>query len=106
MYAVIQHGGRQSRVEPGAVVSVDRLAAATGERIAFLQVLFVAGDDGGFTAGAPFIADARVTGVVEGAERGPKIRVFRKKRRKGARRTLGQRATLTRVRITGIETSE
>lgn len=103
MYAVIQSGGRQTRVETGAVVSIDRCAVPAGETIVFDRVLFLSDDDGGFAAGAPFVAGARAVGVVEGAERGPKIRVFRKKRRKAWRRTIGHRAELTRVRITEIE---
>jgi large subunit ribosomal protein L21 len=53
-------------------------------------------------AGAPFVANATVTAVVEGETRGPKIRVFKKKRRKGMRRTKGHRATYTRLRIQEI----
>ncbi len=53
-------------------------------------------------AGAPFVANARVTAVVEGETRGPKIRVFKKKRRKGMRRTKGHRAVYTRVAIKEI----
>jgi large subunit ribosomal protein L21 len=49
------------------------------------------------------VAGARVLGIVEGEARGPKIRVFKKKRRKGMRRTKGHRSTYTRIRITGIE---
>ena len=56
------------------------------------------GDD----PGAPFVANARITAVVEGETRGPKIRVFKKKRRKGMRRTKGHRATYTRLRIKDI----
>lgn len=104
MYAVIQTGGRQLKVEPGAVVSVDRLAVPAGDDVVFDQVLFVAADGGQFTSGAPLVDGARVVGVVDGAVRGPKIRVLRKKRRKAMRRTIGHRAELTRVRITGIET--
>ena len=104
MYAIIQSGGRQVRVEPGAVVTIDHIGMAAGEQITSRQVLFLADDDGSFVAGTPFVSGARVTAVVDGAERGPKIRVFRKKRRKGRRRTLGHRTALTRVRITGIET--
>lgn len=104
MYAVIQSGGRQLKVEPGAVVSVDNLAAPAGDPIVFDHVLFVADGDGKFTAGSPRVDGARVVGVVDGAGQGPKIRVVRKKRRKGMRRTIGHRAKLTRVRITGIET--
>ena len=103
MYAVIQSGGRQLKVEPGAVVSVDHLAAPAGDPIVFDHVLFVAEDDGRFTAGSPLVDGARVVGVVDGASQGPKIRVMRKK---GMRRTTGHRAKLTRVRITGIETGD
>ena len=106
MYAVIQSGSRQMRVEPGAVVSVDTLAAPAGGDVVFDQVLFVAGDGGQFTAGSPLVDGARVLGVVDGAAQGPKIRVLRKKRRKAMRRTIGHRARFTRVRITGIETGE
>ena len=106
MYAVIRSGGRQLRVEPGAVVAVDHLAAPAGDPVVFDDVLFVAGDDGRFTAGAPTVDGARVVGVVDGDSQGPKVRVLKKKRRKGMRRTTGHRAKLTRVRITGIETGE
>jgi len=66
------------------------------------QVLFIEKDGGEVLAGAPFVANAKVVAVVEGEVRGPKIRVFKKKRRKGMRRTKGHRAVFTRVRITDI----
>ena len=66
------------------------------------QVLLVEKDGGEVLAGAPFVANARIVGVVEGESRGPKIRVFKKKRRKGMRRTKGHRAIYTRVRIKDI----
>ena len=103
MYAIVQSGGRQVRVEAGSVVTVDRLGQQVGDEVIFDRVLFVDGDEGSFVAGAPYIPKARVTGVVDSQDRGPKIRVFRKKRRKAWRRTLGHRTALTRVRITGIE---
>ena len=53
-------------------------------------------------AGAPFVAGARVVAVVDGIARGPKIRVFKKKRRKGMRRTKGHRTTFTRVTVKDI----
>ena len=62
-------------------------------------------DDGGFVTGAPHVAGAKVTGVVDGVVQDKKIRVFTKKRRGGMRRTLGHRTQWTRVRITGIETA-
>ena len=54
-------------------------------------------------AGAPFVANAKVGGVVDGEARGPKLRVFKKKRRKGFRKTRGHRSIFTRVRITDIQ---
>jgi large subunit ribosomal protein L21 len=66
------------------------------------QVLLVEKDGGEIMAGAPFVANARVKAIVEGETRGPKIRVFKKKRRKGMRRTTGHRAFYTRVKITDI----
>jgi large subunit ribosomal protein L21 len=104
VFAIIQSGGRQHRVEPGAVVTVDRLdGVQPGDQLTIDTVLLVSRDGGEVVAGAPFVANARVTGVVDGESRGPKIRVFMKKRRKGSRRTHGHRSTYTRVRITGID---
>ena len=103
MYAIIQAGGRQIKVSPGATVQVDGTAGESGANVTFEQVLFLAKDGGELVAGAPFVAGAKVVGVVDGEARGPKIRVFKKKRRKGERRTKGHRAVYTRVRITDIQ---
>ena len=105
MFAIIESGGRQVRVEEDALVTVDRLDKEVGDEVVFDRVLFVAGD-GRFRSGAPYVPSATVTGVVDALDRGPKIRVFRKKRRKAWRRTLGHRTALTRVRITGISGAE
>ena len=103
MFAIIQSGGRQVKVAPGSVITVDHFTAEPGQEVAIEQVLFVEKEGGEMLAGAPFVANAKVTGVVDGEERGPKIRIFKKRRRKGFRKTQGHRATFTRVRITGIE---
>jgi large subunit ribosomal protein L21 len=102
MYAIVQAGGRQHRMTPGAVVVVDGTAGQPGAELTFEQVLLVETDDGEIVAGAPFVANARIVAVVDGETRGPKIRVFKKKRRKGMRRTKGHRAMTTRVRIKDI----
>ncbi len=104
VYAIIQARGRQLKVTPGAVVLVDGTAGDPGAQVAFDQVLMVEKDAGELVAGAPFVANARVIGVVDGEARGPKLRVFKKKRRKGFRKTRGHRSTFTRVRITEIVT--
>ena len=102
MYAIVQDRGRQFRVTPGALVTIDGHAGDQGAELTFDQVLLVEKDGGEVLAGAPFVADARIVAIVEGEARGPKIRVFKKKRRKGMRRTKGHRATYTRVRIKEI----
>jgi large subunit ribosomal protein L21 len=102
MYAIVQTPGRQLRVTPGAFVVLDGTAGEPGAELTLDQVLLVETDGGEVMAGAPFVANARVVGVVAGEARGPKIRVFKKKRRKGMRRTKGHRATYTRVRVTDI----
>ena len=102
MYAIIQSGGRQVKVTPGATVDVDHFAAQAGEEVSVTNVLFVATDAGDIMAGTPFVAGARVLAVVEGESRGPKIRVFKKKRRKGMRRTRGHRSIYTRVLVKEI----
>ena len=91
-------------MEPDQLIDIDRLGAATGAEIIFDQVLLVSQDDGSVVAGSPIVAGARVVGIVDEHARGPKIRVFRHKRRKGMRRTRGHRRDLTRVRITNIAT--
>ena len=103
MYAIIQARGRQIKVSPGAVIEVDGTAGEEGAAFTFEQVLLVEGDAGDIVAGAPYVANAKVLGVIDGESRGPKIRVFKKKRRKGFRKTRGHRSTFTRVRITDIQ---
>jgi large subunit ribosomal protein L21 len=103
VYAIIQSGGRQVKVGPGMYVTVDRVeGVSAGDQVTIDQVLLVGKDGGEVLAGSPFVANARVVALVEGESRGPKIRVFRKKRRKGFRRTKGHRSTLTRVLIKEI----
>ncbi|HEY7055113.1 MAG TPA: 50S ribosomal protein L21 [Vicinamibacterales bacterium] len=102
MFAIIQSGGRQVKVAPGTVIEVDRFNARPGDEVSIDRVLFLEKDGGEVIAGAPFVANVKVVGVVDGESRGPKIRVFKKKRRKGMRRTKGHRSTMTRVRVTAI----
>jgi large subunit ribosomal protein L21 len=102
MYAIIQAAGRQVKVSPGASFRIDGAAGEPGRELTLDQVLLVEKDGGDVIVGAPFVPSARITAVVEGDARGPKIRVFKKKRRKGMRRTKGHRAVYTRVRVTEI----
>jgi large subunit ribosomal protein L21 len=87
---------------PGETLVVDHLEGDKGAEVTFDRVLLVEKDGGDLMTGAPFLAGARVVAVVEGVARGPKIRVFKKKRRKGMRRTKGHRTTATRVTVRDI----
>ena len=102
MYAIIQTGGHQMKVAPGSLALVPGTVAEPGARVTLEQVLLVEKDGGEVLAGSPYVANARIVAVVEGEARGPKIRVFKKKKRKGQRRTKGHRAVYTRVRVTDI----
>jgi large subunit ribosomal protein L21 len=89
-------------MSPGTKVTVDRLAGEPGHEVSFDRVLLVEKDDGEVVAGAPYVEGARVLAIVDGEVRGPKIRVFKKKRRKGYRKTIGHRSALTRLAIKEI----
>ena len=102
MYAIIQTAGRQVKVSPGGFATLDGAVGRPGAEITFEQVLLLEKEGGEVTAGAPFVANARVIGIVDGEARGPKIRIFKKKRRKGMRRTKGHRSTYTLIRVKDI----
>jgi large subunit ribosomal protein L21 len=102
MYAIIQTSGHQMKVTKGSYALVPGTVAEPGAQVTLEQVLLVEKDGGEILTGAPFVADARIVGIVEGEALGPKIRVFKKKRRKGQRKTKGHRAVYTRVRIMDI----
>ncbi|MCP4659664.1 MAG: 50S ribosomal protein L21 [bacterium] len=104
MYAVIETGGKQYRVEPGDTIDVERLPGASEERpeVVFDRVLLV-GREGGVKVGDPVVAGAEVRGDLVAEVRGPKVVVFKMKRRKGYRRKNGHRQDLLRVRIRDIQ---
>jgi large subunit ribosomal protein L21 len=101
VFAVIQAQGHQYRVEPGSEIELDGTGEA-GASVTIDQVLIVGTDGGDVMTGTPTVAGAKVVGVVLEAYRGPKVRIFKKKRRKQYRRTAGHRSALTLVRITEI----
>jgi large subunit ribosomal protein L21 len=104
MYAIIETGGKQYRVERGDVIDVERMPVSGKKvrQISFDRVLMVSGE-GGTKVGVPTLQDARVSGIVLDDVGGPKIRVFKTKLRKGYRRTNGHRQHLLRVRIQDIQ---
>ncbi len=101
MYAVIETGGKQYRVAVGDVVRVEKLTAPVGATINLDRVLLVA-DDGGVQVGSPLLAGSAVTATIKAHGRGPKIRVFKLRRRKHYRKTTGHRQDYTDLEITTI----
>jgi large subunit ribosomal protein L21 len=104
MYAVIQTGGKQYRVEPGQTVKVEKLAGDAGTQIVFDQVLLVSSGDGGdVKLGKPMVAGAKVTGEIVEQGRGDKLVVFKFRLRKNYVRRNGHRQDYTAVKIAAIE---
>jgi large subunit ribosomal protein L21 len=103
MFAIVEAGGRQEKLEPGVLVVVDRMDVEPGAEVTFDKVLLVETEGGGIVTGTPYVAGASVTGVVEAQSRGKKIRVFKMKRRKQFRKTKGHRTMQTRVRVKAIQ---
>ncbi len=103
MYAVIETGGKQYRVKPGDVIDVEKFETPSGKsrKVNFERVLLVSGEKG-TAVGAPIVKGAKVSGTLVEDVRGPKILVFKQKRRKGYRRLNGHRQDLLRVRIDKI----
>ena len=102
MFAIVEAGGRQEKVEPGVVVVVDRLEVEPGAEVTFDRVLLVEAEDGRVVTGSPYVKGAMVTGVAEAQTKGKKIRVFKMKRRKHYRKAQGHRTQQTRVRVKSI----
>lgn len=100
MYAVIETGGKQYRVAPGQTIDVDTLAGDVGADVEFDRVLAVS-NDGGLSVGDAVKA-ARVRGKITAHGRGDKILVFKFKRKKQYKRTIGHRQAYTRVRVDEI----
>ncbi len=100
-YAVIKTGGKQYRVQEGQVLLVERLPDEPGTSFD-LQTLLVAGDGADAVFAPGELASARVSAEVVAHERGPKLRIFKFKPKRGYKRRTGHRQELTRIRITAI----
>jgi large subunit ribosomal protein L21 len=101
MYAVIQTGGKQYRVQPGDLLVVEKLDGDVGAKVAFDQVLLVGGE-GQTVVGAPLVDGGVVHATLVETRKGEKVRIFKKIRRHGYRRTRGHRQFETVLRVTGL----
>jgi large subunit ribosomal protein L21 len=104
MYAIIETGGKQYRVEHGSMIQVESLPGNVGATIELNQVRLVHGE-AGILIGQPLVKGARVTAEILRHGRTRSITVFKKKRRKNYRRTRGHRQGFTTLRVTGIATA-
>jgi len=101
MYAVIKTGGKQYRVSEGDILKVEKINGEKGSIVSFNEVLMVSsGED--IRIGKPFVEGAVVKGEIVNQDRGPKITVFKMKRRKGFRKKTGHRQSLTSLKIKEI----
>jgi large subunit ribosomal protein L21 len=101
MYAVIQTGGRQYRVAPGDRVRVDTINAEVGAEVELSGLLAVANDDGQFLTGSD-VSGAKVVATVSGHGRGEKILVFKFKRKKQYKKTIGHRQNYTELTVSQV----
>lgn len=104
MYAIVETGGKQYRVESGATIQVERLPGDIGATVELDKVRLVHGETG-LQIGQPLIAGAKVTAEIVRQGRTRSITVFKKKRRKNYRRTRGHRQGFTKLLITNIATA-
>ena len=104
MYALVRTGGKQYRVAKDDTILVERIAADEGAEVILDDVVML-GDGDKVTIGTPRVEGAAVSATVVSQTRGPKIIIFRRKRRKNHRRTQGHRQDLTLLKITDIYTS-
>lgn len=103
MYAVIQTGGKQYRVSQGDLITIEKIVGIAGDRIELNSVLMV-GEGAQVTIGQPHLSQARVVGTIVRQDRGPKIIVYKHKRRKGYQKRQGHRQWQTLLRVTDIVT--
>jgi large subunit ribosomal protein L21 len=104
MYAIVQTGGKQYRVQPGEVLRVESLPGNVGKTVELTQVCLVQGDKG-LQVGKPWVDKARVTAEIVEQGRTRSIMIFKKHRRKNYRRTKGHRQGFTQIKITDIHTA-
>jgi large subunit ribosomal protein L21 len=101
MYAVIQTGGKQYRVAQGDLVTIEKLVGVAGDRVEIDSVLMIVEGDQ-VTVGHPQLERAHVVGTIVRQERGPKVLIYKHKRRKGYQKRQGHRQSQTLLRVNEI----
>jgi large subunit ribosomal protein L21 len=103
MYAVIQTGGKQYRVSQGDLITIEKLEGVAGDRVEIASVLMI-GEGSQVTIGQPQLEQARVVGTIVRQQRGPKVLIYKHKRRKGYQKRQGHRQWQTLLRVSEIVT--
>src|SRR4051794_32462789 len=106
MYAIIETGGKQYRVQAGDIIEIEKLEGDKGASVKFSQVLMTSkpgAESSAITLGKPYLAGAMVEGEIVGQGRGEKSIIVKMKRRKQYRRTQGHRQNLTQVLVLGLD---
>jgi large subunit ribosomal protein L21 len=101
-YAIFQTGGKQYQAIPGKTIAVEKIEGESGDSLEFKEVLFRKQGEGNFEVGQPYVEDAVLKASIVKQMRGPKIIIFRHKRRKKQRVKKGHRQPITVVRIESI----
>ncbi len=102
MYAIIETGGKQCRVENGSEIFVEKLNVEENATVTFDKVVAISDAEGNFKAGTPYVEGAKVTGTVLKNGKAKKITVFTYKPKKSSARKLGHRQPYTKVQINEI----
>jgi large subunit ribosomal protein L21 len=104
VYAVIRTGGKQYKVAPQDVLQIEKIEGAAGDSVNFAEVLALGGGEGEPKFGVPLVSGAAVSAEIVEQGKGPKVIIFKKRRRQNSRRRNGHRQFLTTVRIVDILT--
>ncbi|MBQ0110829.1 MAG: 50S ribosomal protein L21 [Oscillospiraceae bacterium] len=102
MYAIMETGGKQYRVQVGDEIFVEKLTAAENEKVEFDKIVALKPDKGALKVGKPYVADAKVEATVIKNGKGKKITVFTYKPKKGCARKIGHRQPYTKIKIDAI----
>lgn len=102
MFAIVTIAGQQFKVEEGQELFVHQLEATEGDQLSFDQVLLVEKGEGNVTVGKPVLDAAKVNATVLGHQKGDKVIIFKKKRRKGYKLKKGHRQHFTKIKIDSI----
>lgn len=102
MYAIIKTGGKQYKVKNDDILEIEKLEGEAGSKLTFSEVLAIGEEGESLTVGAPLLEGAKVEAEILDQFRGPKLIAFKMKKRKGYRRKVGHRQSLTKIKISAI----